>query len=66
MQKKKQINQHNQKLIHQHQKTYQLKEHKEKILQRTLVRSVETGANGTQQYVLKEGPSAGKIAKRDQ
>ena len=43
-----------------------LKEHKEKILQRTLVRSVETGANGTQQYVLKEGPSAGKIAKRDQ
>jgi hypothetical protein len=49
--------------MHRQQK---LKEHKEKILQRTLVRSVETGANGTQNYVLKEGQNAGKVAKRDQ
>jgi len=37
---------------------------KEKILFKNLKKEVETGANGTQKYVLKEGPNKGKIASK--
>ena len=33
-----------------------------KSLQRSLIKSVETGANGTQDYVVKKGPGKNKIA----
>mgnify|MGYP000477526111 CR=1 FL=1 len=36
---------------------------KEKLLFKTLRKEVSTGANGTQQYVIKQGPNTGKIAK---
>ena len=36
---------------------------KEKLLQRHLRTEVETGASGTQEYVIKKGPNTGKIAK---
>ena len=35
---------------------------KRKSLQRSLIKSVETGANGTQDYVVKKGPGKNKIA----
>ena len=35
---------------------------KRKNLQRSLIKSVETGANGTQDYVVKKGPGKNKIA----
>ena len=35
---------------------------KEKSFQRSLIKSVETGANGTQDYVVKKGPGKNKIA----
>ena len=35
---------------------------KRKCLQRSLIKSVETGANGTQDYVVKKGPGKNKIA----
>ena len=34
---------------------------KEKLLFRDLRKEVETGANGTQKYVIKNGANAGKI-----
>ena len=37
---------------------------KEKILFKNLKKEVETGANGTQKYVIKEGPNKGKIASK--
>jgi hypothetical protein len=36
---------------------------KEKLLFKDLKKEVETGANGTQQYVIKEGINKNKIAK---
>ena len=41
----------------------QLKIAKEKQLFKDLKKEVETGANGTQQYVIKEGINKNKIAK---
>ena len=35
---------------------------KRKNFQRSLIKSVETGANGTQDYVVKKGPGKNKIA----
>jgi hypothetical protein len=40
------------------------KKNKEKILFKNLKKEVETGANGTQKYVIKEGPNKGKIATK--
>ena len=39
------------------------KENKSKYLFKNLKQEVETGANGTQQYVIKKGINKGKIAK---
>lgn len=41
------------------------KKAKESKLGKLLRREVEVGANGTQQYVIKNGPNAGKIAVKD-
>jgi len=41
----------------------QMRENKEKQLQRILRKEVETGASGTQKYRIKSGPNAGKIAE---
>jgi hypothetical protein len=38
------------------------KKDKEKLLFKTLKKEVETGANGTQKYVIKEGINKGKVA----
>ena len=38
---------------------------KENLLHKLMRREVETGGNGTQSYVLKNGPRAGKIADKD-
>ena len=46
--------------------TYSLKkeeENKSKYLFKNLKQEVETGANGTQKYVIKKGINKGKIAK---
>lgn len=40
-----------------------IREAKEKILFKTLRKGVNAGANGTQEYVIKNGPNTGKIAK---
>jgi len=37
---------------------------KEKILFKNLKKEVETGAHGTQKYVIKEGPNKGKVAEK--
>tara|TARA_B100000085_G_scaffold146044_1_gene132862 strand:- start:617 stop:793 length:177 start_codon:yes stop_codon:yes gene_type:complete len=47
-----------------HQKS--LKEQKEMNLARNLKKEVITGANGTQNYVIKNGPNKGKIADKGQ
>ena len=39
---------------------------KRKSLLRSLIRSVDTGANGTQDYVVKKGPGKDKIASTRQ
>lgn len=39
------------------------KELKQKILIKLLKKEVETGANGTQNYVIKKGTNKGKLAK---
>ena len=39
---------------------------KRKKLIRSLIKSVETGANGTQDYIVKKGPGKDKIAKTRQ
>jgi hypothetical protein len=39
------------------------RENKKKQLHKDLRKEVETGANGTQQYVIKEGINKNKIAK---
>jgi len=38
------------------------KEEKQKSLFKTLRKEVETGANGTQEYIIKKGINKGKIA----
>ena len=42
------------------------KEHKEKQMNlfKNLKKEVETGANGTQKYVIKEGINKGKVASK--
>ena len=42
------------------------KKEKRKSFFRTLIKSVESGANGTQDYVVKKGPNKDKIASTDQ
>ena len=37
---------------------------KEKILFKNLKKEVETGANGTQKYVIKQGVNKGKVASK--
>ncbi len=44
-------------------RTKQMREQKERQLQRHLRKEVETGASGTQKYVIKSGTNAGKIAE---
>ena len=39
---------------------------KRKNFLRSLIKSVDTGANGTQNYVVKKGPGKNKIAKTRQ
>ena len=39
-----------------------MREAKEKILFRNLRKEVNVGANGTQDYVIKNGDNAGKVA----
>ena len=40
-----------------------MREAKEKLLFKHLRKEVETGASGTQKYVIKTGPNAGKVAE---
>ena len=42
-----------------------MRESKEKLLWRNLRKEVEVGANGTQNYVIKNGANAGKVADKD-
>jgi hypothetical protein len=42
------------------------KHKKEAELQRSLRKEVVAGANGTQKYIIKEGPNKGKIADKGQ
>ena len=41
------------------------KKAKEALLMKNLRKEVETGGNGTQQYVIKNGSNAGKVALKD-
>ena len=43
-----------------------LKEQKEMSLVRNLKKEVTTGANGTQDYIIKKGINSGKIADKGQ
>ena len=43
-----------------------LKEQKEMIMVRNLKKEVTTGANGTQDYIIKKGINTGKIADKGQ
>jgi hypothetical protein len=43
-----------------------VRESKEKLLWRNLRKEVEVGANGTQNYVIKHGANAGKVADKDE
>jgi len=42
-----------------------VRESKEKLLWRNLRKEVEVGANGTQNYIIKNGANAGKVADKD-
>jgi len=42
-----------------------VRESKEKLLWRNLRKEVEVGANGTQNYVIKNGENAGKVAVKN-
>ena len=42
------------------------KKEKRKSFLRSLIKSVETGANGTQDYIVKKGPGKNKIARTKQ
>tara|TARA_R110000803_G_scaffold114057_1_gene182516 strand:- start:501 stop:683 length:183 start_codon:yes stop_codon:yes gene_type:complete len=46
-------------------KKNQEKKHKEMTLFKNLKKEVETGANGTQSYVIKKGINKDKIATKD-
>ena len=50
------------KLLHTYH-AKQVRETKERNLQRLLRKEVDTGANGTQKYVIKSGANKGKIAE---
>jgi hypothetical protein len=41
------------------------KKAREAVLNKVLRKEVEVGANGTQQYVIKNGANAGKVAHKD-
>ena len=41
------------------------KKAKESLLLKSMRKEVNVGANGTQSYVIKNGPNAGKIAAKD-
>tara|TARA_B100001109_G_scaffold97369_1_gene79356 strand:+ start:577 stop:756 length:180 start_codon:yes stop_codon:yes gene_type:complete len=41
------------------------KKAKESVLNKLLRKEVEVGGNGTQQYVIKNGSNAGKVATKD-
>lgn len=41
------------------------KKARESVLNKLLRKEVEVGANGTQQYVIKNGSNAGKVAVKD-
>ncbi len=41
------------------------KKAKESVLNKVLRKEVEVGGTGTQQYVIKNGSNAGKIASKD-
>ena len=43
-----------------------MKQKKERELSRSLKKEVVAGANGTQKYIIKEGPNKGKIADKGQ
>jgi hypothetical protein len=43
----------------------QYKKVREMALFRDLKKEVETGANGTQDYIIKEGPNKNKVAKNE-
>ena len=43
-----------------------LREQKEMNMVRNLKQEVNAGANGTQKYIIKEGPNKGKIADKGQ
>ena len=43
-----------------------LREQKEMSMVRNLKQEVNAGANGTQKYIIKEGPNKGKIADKGQ
>ena len=40
-----------------------MREAKQKLMFKDLRKEVNAGANGTQKYVIKSGPNAGKIAE---
>ena len=42
-----------------------VRESKEKLLFRSMRKEVNVGANGTQNYVIKNGENAGKVALKD-
>jgi hypothetical protein len=42
-----------------------VRESKEKLLFRNLRKEVNVGANGTRDYVIKNGENAGKVALKD-
>ena len=45
----------------------EVNKHKKEVeLQRSLRKEVVAGANGTQKYIIKEGPNKGKIADKGQ
>tara|TARA_R110002074_G_scaffold99489_2_gene214880 strand:- start:3664 stop:3843 length:180 start_codon:yes stop_codon:yes gene_type:complete len=51
--------------LHEHTNKVQ-REKKEMELSRALKKEVVSGANGTQDYIIKEGPNKGKIADKGQ
>ena len=65
----RQLNEHA-KEVNKHKKEMQLsrslKKDKEKMLFKNLRKEVNAGANGTQDYIIKEGPNKGKIADKGQ
>ena len=40
-----------------------MREAKQKLMFKDLRKEVNAGANGTQKYVIKSGPNAGKVAE---